>query len=78
VLKDVANSLREEIRESDILVRFGGEEFVITFTDINRKKSKFFAERIRKRIASLRWKVKNQEVKNNSKYRRALSCRRSS
>ncbi|MDD1614784.1 MAG: sensor domain-containing diguanylate cyclase [Methylococcaceae bacterium] len=63
VLKDVANSLREEIRESDILVRFGGEEFVITFTDINRKKSKFFAERIRKRIASLRWKVKNQEVK---------------
>jgi diguanylate cyclase (GGDEF)-like protein len=63
VLKDVANSLREEIRESDILVRFGGEEFVITFTDIDRKKSKFFAERIKKRVALLRWKVKGQEVK---------------
>ena len=63
VLKDVAQSLREEIRESDILVRFGGEEFVIAFTDINSKKGKLFAERIRKRIASLSWKIQGQEVK---------------
>jgi diguanylate cyclase (GGDEF)-like protein len=63
VLKDVAKSLREEIRESDILVRFGGEEFVIAFTDIDNKKGKLFAERIRKRISSLGWKVQNQEVK---------------
>jgi diguanylate cyclase (GGDEF)-like protein len=63
VLKDVAQSLREEIRESDILVRFGGEEFVIIFTDIDSKKGKLFAERIRKGIASLRWKVQGQEVK---------------
>jgi diguanylate cyclase (GGDEF)-like protein len=63
VLKDVANSLKEEIRESDILARFGGEEFVIAFTDIDSKKGKLFAERIRKRIASLDWKVQGQEVK---------------
>lgn len=63
VLKDVAHSLREEIRESDILARFGGEEFVITFTDIDRNKGKLFAERIRKKIASLGWKVQGQEVK---------------
>jgi diguanylate cyclase (GGDEF)-like protein len=63
VLKDVATSLREEIRESDILARFGGEEFVITFTDIDRKKGKQFAERIRQKIASLGWKVQGQEVK---------------
>jgi diguanylate cyclase (GGDEF)-like protein len=63
VLKDVANALKEEIRESDILARFGGEEFVITFTDIDSKKGNFFAERIRKRIASLDWKVQGQEVK---------------
>ncbi|MDD2661608.1 MAG: sensor domain-containing diguanylate cyclase [Methylococcales bacterium] len=62
VLKDVATALKEEIRESDILVRFGGEEFVITFTDIDKKKGKLFAERIRKRIASLEWKVQGQEV----------------
>lgn len=63
VLKDVAKSLREEIRESDILVRFGGEEFVIAFTDIDRKKGKLFAERIRKRITSLGWEVQGQAVK---------------
>jgi diguanylate cyclase (GGDEF)-like protein len=63
VLKDVANSIREEIRESDILARLGGEEFVITFTDIDSKKGKLFAERIRKRIASLDWEVQGQEVK---------------
>ena len=62
VLKDVAISLREEIRESDILARFGGEEFVITFTDIDRKKGKQFAERIRQKIASLGWKIQGQEV----------------
>jgi diguanylate cyclase (GGDEF)-like protein len=63
VLKDVANALKEEIRESDILARFGGEEFVIAFTDIDSKKSKRFAERIRKKISSLGWKVGGQEVK---------------
>ena len=62
VLKDVASSLKEEIRESDILARFGGEEFVITFTDIDRKKGKQFAERIRQKIASLGWKIQGQEV----------------
>lgn len=63
VLKDVADSLKEEIRESDVLARFGGEEFVIAFTDIDKKKGGLFAERIRNKIASLAWKVQGQEVK---------------
>jgi diguanylate cyclase (GGDEF)-like protein len=65
VLKDVASTLKEEIRESDILARFGGEEFVITFTDIDRKKGKLFAERIRKKVASLRWTTQGQDSNNN-------------
>ncbi|CAA9890834.1 Diguanylate cyclase [Candidatus Methylobacter favarea] len=63
VLRDVAGSIREEIRESDICVRFGGEEFVIVFTDIESAKGKLFAERIRQRIASLALKVEEREVK---------------
>ncbi|MGZ8163491.1 MAG: diguanylate cyclase [Methylobacter sp.] len=63
VLKDVAGSVREEIRESDIFARFGGEEFVIVFTDIESAKGELFAERIRQRIASLEWKVEEQEAK---------------
>jgi diguanylate cyclase (GGDEF)-like protein len=62
VLKDVSNSVREEIRESDILVRFGGEEFVIIFTDTDSDMGQAFAERIRKKIASLSWQVKAQEI----------------
>ncbi|MDD5578125.1 MAG: sensor domain-containing diguanylate cyclase [Methylobacter sp.] len=63
VLKDIAGSVKEEIRESDIFARFGGEEFVIVFTDIESAKGKLFAERIRLRIASLEWKVREQAVK---------------
>lgn len=72
VLKDVASSVREEIRESDIFARFGGEEFVIVFTDIESTKGKLFAEHIRQRIALLEWKVREQG-QNNHKYRGVLS-----
>lgn len=63
VLKDVSRGIKEEIRESDIFVRFGGEEFIIIFTDIDCTKGKQFAERIREKIASLCWNVKEQKVK---------------
>ncbi|NOT10530.1 MAG: sensor domain-containing diguanylate cyclase [Methylococcaceae bacterium] len=62
VLKDVSNSVREEIRESDILVRFGGEEFVIIFTDTDSDMGQAFAERIRTKIASLSWQAKGDEI----------------
>ncbi len=63
VLKDVSNSVREEIRESDILVRFGGEEFVIIFTDTDSDMGQAFAERIRKKIASLTWQMRDNEIR---------------
>jgi diguanylate cyclase (GGDEF)-like protein len=63
VLKDVAGSVREEIRESAIFARFGGEEFVIVFTDIESTKGKLFVERIRQRISLLEWRAREQEVK---------------
>lgn len=63
VLKDVSRVLREEIRESDILARFGGEEFIIIFTNTHNIKGKLFAERIRERIADLTWYIQEQEVK---------------
>jgi diguanylate cyclase (GGDEF)-like protein len=63
VLKDVSSTVREEIRESDILVRFGGEEFVIIFTDTDSDMGQSFAERIRKKIASLSWQTKDEEIK---------------
>jgi len=62
VLKDVSMALREEIRESDILARFGGEEFIILFTNAYNSNGKLFAERIREKIESLIWYTQDQEV----------------
>lgn len=63
VLKDVSRAIKEEIRESDILARFGGEEFVMVFTNMNDSKGQLFAERIRKKIESLRCLCKQQPVR---------------
>ena len=62
VLKDVSLVLREEIRESDIVARFGGEEFIIIFTNAFNTEGKLFAERIRKKIASLTWYVDERAI----------------
>ncbi len=55
VLISVAQTLKQEVRSSDILVRFGGEEFVIIFTNTNCQNGKLMAERIRQRIKQLTW-----------------------
>jgi diguanylate cyclase (GGDEF)-like protein len=55
VLRKVSVSLQRVVRESDILVRFGGEEFIVIFTNTSSINGNIFAERIRKDIESLQW-----------------------
>ena len=50
LLKKVAAIVKREIREIDIAVRYGGEEFLIIFPDIESSKAYKVAERIRKTI----------------------------
>jgi len=50
VIVFVANMLRKNQRESDILCRYGGEEFVILLPETSLKNAVFVAEKIRKRI----------------------------
>ncbi len=59
VLVTVADTLKKEVRECDILVRFGGEEFVIIFTNTSCDNGIHFATRIRKKIAELKLAVTN-------------------
>ena len=58
VLAAVAASLRDEVRDEDLVGRFGGEEFVVllkgTDGDDPRSGARAVAERIRERIAALR------------------------
>jgi len=55
VLIDVAKSLKKTVREGDVLARFGGEEFIVGFTNTDKSKGLFFAERIRKALEALEW-----------------------
>lgn len=49
-LSSVANWVRDSLRESDLIFRYGGEEFVILLSNTDFKGAKLLAERIRKTI----------------------------
>jgi len=58
VLAAVAATLRAEVREGDVVGRFGGEEFVVLLRDLEltsagRRQMAAVAERIRARVAQL-------------------------
>jgi len=55
VLRVVSMTLQQQIRDSDILVRYGGEEFIVIFTNTDCENGDVFAERIRKNVESLQW-----------------------
>ncbi len=54
VLKTIATELKNSVRNSDIVIRWGGEEFLILLLDIQYKASLDVAEKIRKRISEVR------------------------
>ena len=62
VLKDVANALKQQVRNTDVLVRFGGEEFIIIFTNTSCPNGMIFADRIRKEIDQMEWRKDNFKV----------------
>ncbi len=50
VLREVANCAAETIRDSDIIFRFGGEEFMILLTGTGLNGAAYLAERVRKAV----------------------------
>ncbi|VAW87300.1 diguanylate cyclase (GGDEF domain) [hydrothermal vent metagenome] len=50
VLRQVVNTLLDTIRVSDMVFRFGGEEFVVLLTNTNKKGAMQLAQRIRKQV----------------------------
>lgn len=63
VLVTVADALKSLVRTTDILVRFGGEEFVLIFVNTSCDNGMAFAERIRAQIKTLRWQQAGVDVK---------------
>jgi diguanylate cyclase (GGDEF)-like protein len=58
VLTKFAAVMRHHVRDSDILARFGGEEFVVIFTNTDCSDGTLFAERIRKTVEAIVWEDK--------------------
>lgn len=50
VLKTIADIMKECTRTTDIIARFGGDEFAIILPETNKEKSKTVAERIRNSV----------------------------
>lgn len=50
VLKGISNSLKKEFRTTDIIGRYGGEEFIVILPETGLDSAYFTAERVRKSI----------------------------
>jgi diguanylate cyclase (GGDEF)-like protein len=53
VLVAVADALREFLRPTDLVARFGGDEFAVLLPDLKLNQARQTAERIRQQIAAL-------------------------
>ena len=51
ILRDVAKVLDDSVRETDSLVRYGGEEFIIIMPQTDIEGAAVFSDRIRRRVA---------------------------
>jgi len=63
VLIKVGACLKEQMRESDVVVRYGGEEFIVIFTNTSCANGKRFAERVRKAVSELSWTFDDQTLR---------------
>jgi len=57
VLREVANIIKDSVRSSDIVVRFGGEEFLALLQDIKDGEAINVGEKIRKKVEETKIKM---------------------
>jgi len=62
VLQDVASVIKSQMRLSDVLGRFGGEEFAILLTNTAEKEALEIAERVRQSIEAHRLELDNHSL----------------
>jgi len=62
VLKQIADTLKKSLRETDMLGRYGGEEFLAVLPETDLNNAFYAAERMRKKICELQWKEADLHV----------------
>lgn len=63
ILKEFADYLRDCVRSNDIVVRYGGEEFIILMPDTNKEGSIVFGERIISALKERTFDRKGKRIK---------------
>lgn len=63
VLKEVADTIKKNIREVDLVGRFGGEEFAVFLTETDESGAFFVAERIRRAVAERTFRAYGENLK---------------
>ncbi|XPV70605.1 MAG: diguanylate cyclase [Halarcobacter sp.] len=63
ILQTLVNEIKELLRENDIIVRFGGDEFLVLLPDVNLENSKIVGNKILKKINKLQNDIENIIVK---------------
>ncbi len=58
VLKEIVSNIQKNLRKSDMLFRWGGEEFIIFLPQTNSENVKIVAEKIRIIISSIKFDIK--------------------
>lgn len=56
VLKEIANTLKENLRESDVVCRWGGEEFIVLCLNTDLGKANVVAEKLRRAVETQKFK----------------------
>lgn len=62
VLIEIANLITSSIRNTDYAGRYGGEEFIVIFSELSLTKAYEVAERIRARIENFDFGLNNRKV----------------
>lgn len=63
VLRETARLLSENVRKADLVVRFGGEEFLVLLVDIKEGEAEKVAEKLRKIIENYEFKTPKGSLK---------------
>ncbi len=55
VLKTISNSLATQLRSSDVLARFGGDEFVVILPETDEKQAQLVAQKMARSVAACKY-----------------------
>ncbi|MBF0270787.1 MAG: diguanylate cyclase [Magnetococcales bacterium] len=62
VLKTLAKLLRDHVRAADLVIRFGGEEFLIVLVDIDSGETGQIAEKLLSSVAGCEFRISNGRI----------------